>query len=694
VSDGARSLEGTPVSALRGVGPRIAARLEDLGIRTVADLLFHLPLRYQDRTRITPIADLAPGGEAVIEGRVLGVRVEFGRRRSLACVLGDDTGSVALRFFHFSNAQREVLERADRLRCYGEARLGRHGIELYHPEFRVIDGSAAPEPEDTLTPVYPSTEGLHQASWRSLTSQALKLLEHGVLSELVPPGLLPVEAPLADALRYLHRPPPDAPVHSLLSGEHPFQRRLAAEELLAHHLGLLRLRARARSQAAPRMTRDSPAIVQLLRSLTFTPTGAQSRVAGEILADLREGLPMLRLVQGDVGCGKTLVAALAALHAIDNGWQVAVMAPTELLAEQHMRTFSAWLAPLGIRTAQLGGRMGAAARREVLAALADGSCQLATGTQALFQDEVRYAALGLVIIDEQHRFGVHQRLQLRDKGVAHGLAPHQLIMTATPIPRTLAMTAYADLDYSVIDELPPGRTPVQTVVISNARRTEVIERVRAACGEGRQAYWVCTLIEDSEQLEAQAAEVIAAELGEGLPELRVALVHGRLPARERGAIMEDFKAGNVDLLVATTVIEVGVDVPRASLMIIENAERLGLAQLHQLRGRVGRGATASHCVLLYQAPLSTAGRERLHAMRDTTDGFVLAEHDLRLRGPGELLGTRQTGALELRFADFGRDAALLPAIRSTAERLLEAWPERVGPLIERWMPGKARYAQA
>jgi ATP-dependent DNA helicase RecG len=694
VSAAPRALDGTPVGALRGVGPRIAARLADLGIRTVADLLFHLPLRYQDRTRLTPIHALLPGAEAVIEGRVLGTRVEFGRRRSLACTLSDGSGTVTLRFFHFNSAQQHVLEHAARLRCYGEVRPGRNGLELYHPEFRALEADATPVAEDTLTPIYPSTEGIHQASWRSLTTQALNLLEHGALRELLPAGLLPVEAPLASAVRYLHRPPPDAQVDLLLAGAHPFQQRLAMEELLAHHLSLLRLRERARRYAAPRMNKPSPSSERLLQSLPFRPTAAQARVVAEIRRDLEGALPMLRLVQGDVGCGKTLVSALAALHAIDNGWQVAVMAPTELLAEQHLRTFAGWLEPLGIGTSLLSGRMPAAARREALARLASGDTLLAVGTHALFQDEVRFAALGLVVIDEQHRFGVHQRLQLREKGVAHGLAPHQLIMTATPIPRTLAMTAYADLDYSVIDELPPGRTPVGTVVISNARRAEVIERVRVACAEGRQAYWVCTLIEDSELLEAQAAEVIAAELTAGLPELRVALVHGRLPARERAAIMARFKAGEIELLVATTVIEVGVDVPRASLMIIENAERLGLAQLHQLRGRVGRGATASHCVLLYQPPLSAAGRERLFALRDTADGFALAEHDLRLRGPGELLGTRQTGALELRFAELGRDAPLLPAVRAAAERLLQEHPDSVDPLIERWMPGRERYAEA
>jgi ATP-dependent DNA helicase RecG len=683
-----------PVTALHGVGPRLAEKLAGLEIRSVADLLFHLPLRYQDRTRVTPVRELRPGVEAVIEGKLLGTRVEFGKRRSLACTLTDASGVITLRFFHFSAAQQRSLERATRLRCFGEPRLGRSGIEMYHPECQFPERSESTPQEAALTPVYPSTEGLHQASWRSLTQEALRHLGTNTLRELLPPGLVPRDVPLASALHYLHRPPPDAPVAQLLAGTHPFQLRLAAEELLAHHLGLLMMRRRARTHRAPVMEQRDRLGEQLLRSLAFTPTAAQLRVSAEIRRDLASGTPMLRLVQGDVGCGKTLVAALASLAVIENGWQVAVMAPTELLAEQHYRTFSAWLEPLGLETALLSGRMPAAERRAALDAIASGTTHLAVGTHALFQEQVGFARLGLVIIDEQHRFGVHQRLALREKGLANGYAPHQLVMTATPIPRTLAMTAYADLDYSLIDELPPGRTPVTTAVVSNARRDEVVERVRGACAEGRQAYWVCTLIEESETLEAQAAEAIAAELAARLPELRIALVHGRIPGRQRLEIMNAFKAGELDLLVATTVIEVGVDVPRASLMIIENAERLGLAQLHQLRGRVGRGREASHCVLLYQAPLSLAGRARLDAMRDTSDGFVLAERDLALRGPGELLGTRQTGLMGLRFADLGRDAALLPAVREAAAAMLRDRSPLVTPLLDRWIPGRARYAEA
>ena len=686
--------EQMPVTSLRGVGPRLAEKLGALGIHNITDLLFHLPLRYQDRTRITPLDQLRPGMEAVVEGQVLGTRVEFGRRRSLACTLRDQGGLMTLRFFHFSVAQQRSLERADWLRCFGEARGGRAGLEMYHPEYQLLERPGSIAVESSLTPVYPSTEGLHQGTWRSLSAQALERLGSNSLRELVPRGLLGEAPPLAAALRFLHRPPPEAPVAQLLAGTHPYQQRLAAEELLAHHLGLLRLRQRTRNQSAIPMLKGSRLCERFLRSLPFEPTAAQQRVAAQISADLESHAPMLRLVQGDVGCGKTLVAALAALRVIGSGWQVAIMAPTELLAEQHLRTFDDWLRPLGLDTVLLSGRLSAGERRSVMDAIASGTAALVAGTHALFQHQIAFARLGLVVIDEQHRFGVHQRLQLREKGMAGGSAPHQLVMTATPIPRTLAMTAYADLDYSIIDELPPGRTPVTTAVIGNTRREEVLERVRHACADGRQAYWVCTLIEESEALEAQAAEVIAGELARRLPELRIALVHGRIGGRQRAAIMAAFQAGDIDLLVATTVIEVGVDVPRASLMIIENAERLGLAQLHQLRGRVGRGSAASHCVLLYQSPLSRSGRERLEVMRDTNDGFVLAERDLQLRGPGELLGTRQTGTFEMRFADLARDSALLPTVREAAVRMLEQYPASIDPLIERWMPGRTQYAQA
>lgn len=690
----ATSLERVAVDTLHGVGPRLTARLAALGIHSVADVLFHLPLRYQDRTRRSAIAALRPGIEALIEGRVLDVHVEYGRRRSLVCLLEDASGTVTLRFYHFSAAQQRSLQAAQRLSCFGEVRPGRSGIEIYHPEYHIPGTAEDCAAEAHLTPIYPSSEGLHQSSWRSLTSQALKLLDDGGLAELLPAELHAPSAPLATALRYLHRPPADAPIEQLMSGTHPYQRRLAAEELLAHQLGLLLIRQRARAHQAPVLQDRAQLGQQLLGRLAFTPTQAQLRVSEEIRVDLASGRPMLRLVQGDVGSGKTLVAALAALIAIGAGWQVAIMAPTELLAEQHLRSFSSWLEPLGLHCTLLAGRMTTRQRRSAIEAIADGSIQLALGTHALFQEQLRFQRLGLVIIDEQHRFGVHQRLALRDKGTHEGSAPHQLVMTATPIPRTLAMTAYADLDCSVIDELPPGRSPVSTAVLANTRRAEIIERVRAACAAGRQAYWVCTLIEESETLQAQAAEAIAAELGAQLAQLRIGLVHGRVATRERLATMDAFKRGELDLLVATTVIEVGVDVPRASLMIIENAERLGLAQLHQLRGRIGRGSEASHCVLLYQPPLSSTARARLEAIRDTVDGFQLAERDLALRGPGELLGVRQTGLMALRFADLGRDAELLPTLHESALQLLNHHPTLVAPLLDRWIPGHTRYAEA
>jgi len=689
-----QQLETLPVTVLRGVGPKLQLKLAGLGINSVADVLFHLPLRYQDRTRVTPIHQLKTGVDAVIEGEIQSVRVEFGRRRSLACIVRDESGFVTLRFFHFSVAQQRTLEQADRIRCYGEVRRGRNGPELYHPEYQVLKEDQHGAMDTCLTPIYPSTEGLHQASWRSLTEHALVLLDRGDLRELLPSQLPGARTPLASALRFLHRPPPDAPVEQVLAGEHPFQKRLATEELLAHHLALLRLRARRREHQAIPLPRPDALTQQFLASLPFTPTGAQQRVADEIFTDLAAALPMLRLVQGDVGSGKTLVAALAALASIGHGQQVALMAPTELLAEQHPRTFSEWLAPLDIDVAHLSGRTGAAKRKEILARLASGEIAIVVGTHALFQNDVIFKSLALVIIDEQHRFGVHQRLSLSEKGQSHQRTPHQLIMTATPIPRTLAMTAYADLDYSVIDELPPGRSPVNTSVIGSGRRQQVIDGVARACSEGRQVYWVCTLIDESDVLQAQAAEAVTAELRAQLSEFNIDMVHGRVNPRERADIMQRFKDGTIQLLVATTVIEVGVDVPNASLMVIENAERLGLAQLHQLRGRVGRGKIASHCILMYQPPLSLMGRERLEAMRETHDGFVLAERDLALRGPGEVLGTRQTGTLNLRFADLDRDRELLQEVRDIADIVFREHPDCVEPLLDRWMPDRERYARA
>jgi ATP-dependent DNA helicase RecG len=690
----APTLDQIAVTAIRGVGPRLAEKLEKLGICTVQDLLFHLPLRYQDRTRITPIGALQPGVDAVIEGDIRAADITFGRRRSLLCRLQDGTGTVSLRFFHFSAAQKAQLQTGARLRCFGEARRGASGLELYHPEYQLVDAAAPLPVATTLTPIYPSTEGLQQASWRKLCTAALALLTPDSLIDYLPLASAERKArtPLSEALRYLHQPPPAAAQAQLAVGAHPFQQRLAFEELLAHQLSMLRLREQMRSHGAPHCKRGGALQRQFMQQLSFELTAAQRRVSTEIAHDLQQPAPMLRLVQGDVGSGKTVVAALAALRVIASGYQVALMAPTEILAEQHRDNFARWLAPLGIDIGWLSGKVKGRARQTQLDAIAAGSAALVIGTHALFQDDVVFQRLGLAIIDEQHRFGVHQRLALREKGNS-GLQPHQLIMTATPIPRTLAMSAYADLDTSVIDELPPGRKPVLTAVLGNERRGELVERIRHACAEGRQAYWVCTLIEESETLQAQAAEVTCEELQAALPELRIGLLHGRMKPADKSATMAAFKQGQLQLLVATTVIEVGVDVPNASLMLIENAERLGLAQLHQLRGRVGRGSAESFCLLVYQAPLSQQGKARLQALRDSNDGFVIAEKDLELRGPGEVLGTRQTGLLQLRIADLIRDAALLPAVRDSARALSAQNPAAADALIRRWLAGGEQYAQ-
>ncbi|MGE6792169.1 ATP-dependent DNA helicase RecG [Pseudomonas guineae] len=682
------------VTALKGVGAALAEKLGKVGLETLQDVLFHLPLRYQDRTRIVPIGALRPGQDAVVEGIVAGADVVMGRRRSLLVRLQDGSGTLSLRFYHFSQAQKEGLKRGTQVRCYGEVRPGSSGLEIYHPEYRALSGSESIAVEQTLTPIYPTTEGLTQQRLRQLSEQALARLGPHSLPDWLPPELADDYqlSPLDQAIRYLHRPPPDADLEELAEGRHWAQHRLAFEELLTHQLSLQRLRESVRAQQAPALPMAKNLPQQYLVNLGFAPTGAQQRVGAEIAYDLSQSEPMLRLVQGDVGAGKTVVAAFAALQALEAGYQVALMAPTEILAEQHFINFSKWLNPLGLNVAWLAGKLKGKARASALEQIASGT-PMVVGTHALFQDEVRFQKLALVIIDEQHRFGVQQRLALRQKGIGGRMCPHQLIMTATPIPRTLAMSAYADLDTSILDELPPGRTPVNTLVIADSRRLEVVERVRLACNEGRQAYWVCTLIEESEELTCQAAETTFSDLTAALGGLNVGLIHGRMKPAEKAAVMDQFKQGRLQLLVATTVIEVGVDVPNASLMIIENPERLGLAQLHQLRGRVGRGSAASHCLLLYHPPLSQLGRQRLAIMRETCDGFIIAEKDLELRGPGEMLGTRQTGLLQFKVADLMRDADLLPAVRDAAQALLEHWPQHVSPLLERWLRHGQQYGQ-
>ncbi len=684
-----------PVTALRGVGETLAERLRALGVQTVQDLLFLLPLRYEDRTRVVPLGELRPGRRAAVEGDVLLTEVAFRGRRQMLCRIGDGSGFLTLRFFYFTLQQQNALARGARIRCFGEARRGPHGLEIVHPEYRRVDPDAADSPMEHLTPIYPGTEGVTQGRLRMLVGMALDRTGPRDLEDWLPPSLLAdSQMPLLrEALVYVHRPPAGAPVDVLLSWRHPAQRRLAFEELLAHQLSLKLLRRRIQSDPGWPLAGAGSLQAKLLAALPFKLTPAQRRALLEIEGDLGLAKPMLRLVQGDVGCGKTLVAALAAARAVQSGRQVALMAPTELLADQHAQNFRRWFAPLGITVALLTGRQTGKARTAVLAGIREGHAGIVVGTHALFQESVEFSSLALVIVDEQHRFGVHQRLSLREKGSLGGHQPHQLIMTATPIPRTLAMTAYADLDVSIIDELPPGRKPVKTVVMAETRRDDVVQRIRTACLEGRQAYWVCPLIDESEEMPYQAAEETAAALAAALPELAVGLVHGRMPSAAKEQTMRRFKEGAFQLLVATTVIEVGVDVPNATLMVIENAERMGLAQLHQLRGRVGRGPYASACLLLYRAPLSALARERLSVMRDTNDGFEVARRDLELRGPGELMGTRQTGLAQMRVADLLRDADLLPRVQIAAETLLRDLPLQVAPLIRRWVGQAEQYGR-
>lgn len=689
------ALDRVPLDRLRGVGPKAAERLAKLGVASVQDLLFHLPLRYQDRGRLVPIAAVRPGDESLVEGEILDAAIAHGRRRSLKVLIADGSGAAGLllRFFRFSSAQSAALRPGVRVRCFGRVREGYETAEMVHPEYLCLGAGDPPPRGDGLTPVYPTTEGLRQSVLLGLTEQALALLDGdaGLLEEWLPEevrGRLGLPT-LIEALRFLHRPPAALP--DFAERHARARRRLAFEELVAYQLGLRRLRRTVQQVRAPVLDGDGRLRARLLASLPFALTAAQRRVLGEIAADLGRPHPMLRLLQGDVGSGKTVVAALAALQALECGRQAAFMAPTELLSEQHLGNLRHWLMPLGLAPLWLTGRHKGRERADLIERIGTGEAPLVVGTHALFQEDVAFHDLGLVIVDEQHRFGVHQRMRLREKGSQRGGMPHQLIMTATPIPRSLAMTLYADLDLSVIDELPPGRTPVTTVAVPDSRRPEVIDRVRNACAEGRQAYWVCTLIDESDTLQCQAAEDTARTLAASLPSLRVGLVHGRSKASERERVMAEFAAGEIDLLVATTVIEVGVDVPNASLMIIENPERLGLSQLHQLRGRVGRGSVQSHCVLLYRPPLSDQARERLAILRARSDGFAIARADLAMRGPGEVLGTRQTGGIEFRIADPASDEALLSASRQAADLILARYPAHVQPLMERWFGGRISY---
>ena len=683
------------LTALAGVGPALAKKLERLNLSRVEDLLFLLPLRYEDRTQLVKLGALVAGDRCLVTGEVLLAETAFRGRRNLLVRISDGSGQITLRFFYFSRGQQAQFKPGVRVTCFGEARKGRGGFEMIHPEYRILRPDQDAAINESLTPIYPATEGVQQGRLRNLTEQALKAMREAPPEELLPDDIRNELAmpSLAEAIVYLHRPPPDADVGSMLAGRHPCQRRLAFEELLAHYLSLKSLRALADREAAPPLAGGDEKVEAFIRDLPFELTGAQQRVVGEILSDVQRPHPMMRLIQGDVGSGKTVVAAIACLKAIACDIQAAIMAPTELLAEQHWRNFSNWFRPLGLEPAWLAGSQRAAARRESLESIAAGRAPLVVGTHALFQEGVNFRKLGLVIIDEQHRFGVHQRMALRDKGIGEAGHPHQLVMTATPIPRTLAMAAYADLDVSIIDELPPGRQAVTTVAIPETRRDEIVERVRSACASGQQAYWVCPLIEESEVLDFEAAEASYQMLTEALPEIHVGLVHGRMRPAEKERGMQAFKDGLIQLLVATTVIEVGVDVTNASLMIIENAERMGLSQLHQLRGRVGRGTTQSHCVLVYKPPLGAVAKTRLAVLRDTNDGFIVAERDLELRGPGELLGTRQTGLPDYRIANLVRDAELMPKVQIAAERLTHEAPTVATAIVRRWLGDAGRYGK-
>lgn len=685
--------QAAPKLAIPGVGPQLTQRLAKLGIHTPFDLLFHLPRDYQNRTETKPLNQIALGERVQIQGKIIHIEVRPGRKRSLICHINDDKGHLIARFFHFNRTQHQQLQQHPYIRCFGEVRAGYEFFEMIHPEYQLLDTLDSTDLTNELTPIYPITEGLTQNRLRAIILTVLKQADEAALPDYLAGKLNTHPTPLLSALRFVHHPPRDADTSALCAGTHPLQQRLIIEELVAHRLSLRKIRQQIQTTPAPCLPASTTKVATLLSQLPFALTHAQQRVWREITQDLSQSKAMLRLLQGDVGSGKTVIAELAALQATEAGYQVAVMAPTEILAEQHAHHFMQDLTPLGITVTALTSALSTSEKRKALNSIATGASQVVVGTHALFQNAVEFQRLGLVIIDEQHRFGVQQRYALQEKGRAQNCQPHQLIMTATPIPRTLAMTYYADLDVSTLDELPPGRTPVKTVLISGQRRDEVTARVAEACANGRQAYWVCPLIEESELLNCQSAEETAAVLRASLPQLRIGLIHGRIKTADKAEIMQAFKRGDLDLLVATTVIEVGVNVPNASLMVIENAERLGLSQLHQLRGRVGRGSTESFCVLMYQSPLSQTAQKRLQTLRETQDGFKIAECDLDIRGPGDVLGTRQTGLLSFKIAALPRDQALLSLAQSIADALLQEHSAVVEPLIQRWVGNREQYAR-
>ncbi|MBA2648099.1 MAG: ATP-dependent DNA helicase RecG [Legionella sp.] len=680
--------------SLTGIGPILATKLAKCDIHTVQDLLLHLPLRYQDRTRITAIADVRPNDWCVIAGQVCKTEIKFGKKRTLECYIEDKTGLIKIRFFYFTMAQVKALNENPLISIFGEVREFKNQREIIHPQYRLLKVEEEHQVEENLTPIYPSTQGLTQNRLRQAIKIALKQFDHelGQLEWMSQSQLSFYQLiPLNEAIKLLHNPPPDTSFQSLEQATHPATRRLIFDELIAQRLSMHFAKASRNALISIAIPSNEEACSRFLSTLPFALTNAQQRVVGEIHEDLNQTKPMLRLLQGDVGSGKTIIAAMAALQSIMAGHQVAFMAPTDLLSDQHCQNLIKWLEPLGISISKLSGKMSMVQRRKVLADLADNRCKLIIGTHALFQETVLFSQLGLVIIDEQHRFGVEQRLLLQQKGQA--FTPHQLLMTATPIPRTLAMTHFAHLDISIIDELPPGRTPITTAVICQDKRDSIILRLQEAIASGRQAYWVCTLIEESEKLQCMAATNTAQSLQAQLPLVRVALIHGRMKTTEKESTMAAFKAGEIDLLVATTVIEVGVDVPLASLMIIENSERLGLSQLHQLRGRVGRGSTVSHCLLLYQAPLSKLSAERLNIMRSTQDGFLIAEQDLKIRGAGELLGTRQAGYKQFKIANIERDKHLIATIAPIAKQLSQEQPNTAQMITQRWLGNFQHYLQ-
>ena len=678
------------VTSLKGVGKHLADKLKTINLHTLDDLIFHLPYKYQDRTKITPLSKLVVGADVMFCAQIEATSIVYGRKRTLLARVSDGTGRLTIRWFYFNRAQQQKILRLNWIYGFATIRQGRDGFETAHPEYQISTEKPENITTDLLTPIYPLTDGITQPRMRSLVMQSLQQIDS--MEDYLDHQIHKINLPdLKNALLTVHMPAKDTDTSLLLAHMHPAQKRLAFEELLAHHCSLKRIKAKRQTRQSPEFKLDSKLSRDFLMQLSFSLTAAQQRVIDEIDRDVSTQITMQRLVQGDVGSGKTVVAGVSICHAIASGFQVAVMAPTELLAEQHYYSFSKWLEPLKVNLCWLSGSVNAASRKQTLAQLACGEAQVVIGTHALFQTEVVYRKLGLVVVDEQHRFGVNQRLALIEKGALGGIVPHQLAMTATPIPRTMAMIFYADMDVSSIDELPPGRKPVETILISDERRQHLVERVLNACRGGRQTYWVCPLIDESDVIEAQAATEIAAELSTALEQLSVGLIHGKMTNEQKNTVMRDFRDHKIDVLVATTVIEVGVDVPNASLMIIENPERLGLSQLHQLRGRVGRGEIHSCCVLMYHSPLSEMAKKRLTIMRETSDGFKISKFDLELRGPGELFGTRQTGLQQLKIANLVRDRELIPQVEQTGKSIDQSH-KLVDGLINRWVKHAERYA--